>query len=83
LLLQNLTDRQRGILVTTAHHRNVWTETLLRKLLSDVQITNLVGMDIVTEIQTTSVAPRKSVAAKLIATSICHSYNADTSYSSI
>ena len=48
LLLQNLIDRQRGILVT-AHHRNDSTETLLLKLLRGVHITNLVGMDIVTE----------------------------------
>ena len=53
LLLQNLTDRQRSILVMTAHHRNDSTETLLLKLLRGVHSTNLVGMDIVTENQTT------------------------------
>lgn len=49
LLLQTLTsDRERGILMT-AHHRDDSTETLLLKVLRGVHITNLVGMDLVSE----------------------------------
>ena len=49
LMLQTLTsDRKRGILMT-AHHRDDSTETLLLKVLRGVHITNLVGMDLVSE----------------------------------
>jgi tRNA(Ile)-lysidine synthetase-like protein len=49
LLLQTLTsDRDRGIIMT-AHHRDDSTETLILKLLRGVHITNLVGMDLVSE----------------------------------
>jgi tRNA(Ile)-lysidine synthase len=54
LLLQILQsdNEERGVLLT-AHHRDDSTETLLLKLLRGVHITNLAGMDPVSELSDT------------------------------
>ena len=66
LLLQTLkSDQERGVLLT-AHHRDDSTETLLLKLLRGVHITNLVGMDTISELSDT---PRAIWARPLLGAS--------------